>query len=126
MIKGEKIPNGEKVFSIFEVHTEWIRKGKASLPQELGLKVCILEDQYGFILHHHVMVDQTDDQIAVEMVVDTQRKYIGLMGCRFDKGFHSPKNQQDLSSLLEQAVLPRKGRLSLVSPVKKLLSLNEL
>lgn len=112
VIKGEKIPHCEKVFSIFEEHTEWISKGKAGVPQELGLKVCILEDQYGFILHHHVMVDQTDDQIAVEMVVDTQRKYSGLIGCSFDKGFHSPKNQQDLASLLDQVVLPRKGRLS--------------
>ena len=112
VIKDEKIPHSEKVFSIFEEHTEWISKGKAGVPQELGLKVCVLEDQYGFILHHHVMVDQTDDQIAVEMVADTQRKYNGLVSCSFDKGFHSPKNQQKLKPLLDQVVLPRKGRLS--------------
>ncbi len=112
VIKGEKIPHGEKVFSIFEEHTEWISKGKAGVPQELGLKVCILEDQYGFILHHHVMVDQTDDQIAVEMVADTKKKYNGLIGCSFDKGFHSPQNQQALAPLLDKVVLPRKGRLS--------------
>jgi hypothetical protein len=112
VMKGEKIPHSEKVFSIFEEHTEWISKGKAGVPQELGLKVCILEDQYGFILHHHVMVDQTDDQIAVEMVADTQKKYKGLIRCSFDKGFHSPSNQQELKPLLDQVVLPRKGRLS--------------
>jgi hypothetical protein len=95
VIKGEKIPHREKVFSVFEEHTEWISKGKAGVPQELGLKVCVLEDQYGFILHHHVMVDQTDDQIAVAMVTDTQKKYNGLTSCSFDKGFHSQKNQQD-------------------------------
>lgn len=112
VIKGEKIPHSEKVFSIFEEHTEWISKGKAGVPQELGLKVCVLEDQYGFILHHHVMVEQTDDQIAVEMVAETQRKFNGLISCSFDKGFHSPKNQQELAPLLDQVVLPRKGRLS--------------
>ena len=48
----------KKVFSIFEEHTEWISKGKAGVPQELGLCVCILEDQHGFILHHHVMEKQ--------------------------------------------------------------------
>lgn len=111
-VNGEKIPHNEKVFSVFEEHTEWISKGKAGVPQELGLKVCILEDQHGFILHHHIMVDQTDDQIAVAMVADTQEKYNGLIGCSFDKGFHSPKNQQELRSLLDQVVLPRKGRLS--------------
>jgi len=112
VIRGEKILHSEKVFSIFEEHTEWISKGKAGVPQELGLKVCVLEDQYGFILHHHVMVDQTDDQIAVEMVANTQKKYDGLIRCSFDKGFHSPKNQQALTPLLDQVVLPRKGRLS--------------
>lgn len=112
VIKDEKIPHSEKVFSIFEEHTEWISKGKAGVPQELGLKVCILEDQHGFILHHHVMVDQTDDQIAIKMVADTQEKYNGLTSCSFDKGFHSPRNQQELNPLLDQVVLPRKGRLS--------------
>jgi len=50
MLEGEVIPHHEKVFSIFEEHTEWICKGKAGVPQELGLKVCIVEDQYQFIL----------------------------------------------------------------------------
>jgi len=55
VIFGELIPHDEKVFSIFQPHTEWISKGKAGVPVELGLKVCVLEDQYQFILHHIVM-----------------------------------------------------------------------
>ena len=113
VIKDEKIPHSEKAFSIFEEHTEWISKGKAGVPQELGLKVCILEDQYGFILHHRVMENQTDDQIAVAMVTKAKRKFSALNGCSFDKGFHSPKNQEDLQRLLDNVVLPRKGKLSL-------------
>ena len=112
VIKHEKIVHSEKVFSIFEEHTEWISKGKAGVPQELGLKVCVLEDQYGFILHHHVMENQTDDQVAVPMVTDTKKKHTGLSSCSFDKGFHSPENQKALMTLLDQVILPRKGRLS--------------
>jgi IS5 family transposase len=112
VIEDKVIPHEEKVFSIFEEHTEWVSKGKAGVPQELGLKVCILEDQYGFILHHHVMENQTDDQVAVDMVADAKKKHTGLISCSFDKGFHSPKNQQELAPLLEQVILPRKGRLS--------------
>lgn len=115
VVKDEKIAHREKVFSIFEEHTEWISKGKAGVPQELGLKVCILEDQYGFILHHHVMENQTDDQIAVAMVTDTKKKHAGLNSCSFDKGFHSPENQEKLKPLLDQVILPRKGRLSSVA-----------
>lgn len=112
VVNDEKIAHREKVFSIFEEHTEWISKGKAGVPQELGLKVCILEDQHGFILHHHVMENQTDDQVAVAMVGECKQKYAGLISCSFDKGFHSPQNQKALKPLLAQVILPRKGRLS--------------
>lgn len=113
VIGGETIPHDEKVFSIFEEHTEWISKGKAGVPQELGVRVCILKDQYGFILHHHVMQQQTDDQVAVLMVKNAKEKFPKLISCSFDKGFHSPSNQVELKSLLYQVTLPRKGRLSL-------------
>ncbi len=112
VINDEKIPHHEKVFSIFEPHTEWISKGKAGVPQELGLRVCILEDQHGFILHHHVMQKQTDDKIAVEMVSCAKGKFPNLTSCSFDKGFHSPENQRSLADILDRVVLPRKGRLS--------------
>jgi len=112
VLGGETIPHDEKVFSIFEEHTEWISKGKAGVPVELGLKVCILEDQHGFILHHRVMENEMDEQVAVTMVKEAMKRHEGLMQCSFDKGFHSPGNQEDLRGLLEQVVLPRKGKLS--------------
>lgn len=112
VINDERIAHHEKVFSIFEPHTEWISKGKAGVPQELGLKVCILEDQHGFILHHQVMRKQTDDQVAVEMVSTAKKKFPKLKGCSFDKGFHSPDNQSVLAGIIDHVVLPRKGRLS--------------
>jgi IS5 family transposase len=111
VLNDEKIPHAEKVFSLFEEHTEWISKGKAGVAQELGLKVCILEDQFGFILHHHVMQHQSDEQVAVPMVEATKAKFSGLNACSFDKGFHSPDNQSKLRRELENVVLPRKGRL---------------
>ena len=112
VIKGEEIPQREKVLSLFEEHTEWISKGKAGVPQELGLRVCILEDQHGFILHHHVMEHQTDAQVAVPMVEASKKKFPGLNTCSFDKGFHSRDNQTRLRKILDHVVLPRKGKCS--------------
>ncbi len=108
----EKIPHVEKIFSIFEPHTEWISKGKAGVPVELGLRVCIMEDQHQFILHHQVMEQQTDDKVAVEMVTETKKRFPQLAVTSFDKGFHSPQNQSVLKEHLELVVLPKKGRLS--------------
>jgi hypothetical protein len=111
-IQGETIPHDEKVFSLFQTHTEWISKGKAGVPVELGLRVCIMEDSHGFILHSQVMQNTTDDKVAVPMVKATQAKFSGFNACSFDKGFHSPANQTDLKVFLEQVVLPKKGKLS--------------
>lgn len=110
VIHGEVIPHDEKVFSIFEPHTEWISKGKAGVPVELGVKVCILEDQHQFILHHQVMQKQTDDQVAVSMVGEAKKRLTNLNACSFDKGFHSPGNHAALKAQLEQVVLPRKDK----------------
>jgi hypothetical protein len=112
VVFDEKIPHEEKVFSIFEPHTEWINKGKAGVPQELGLKVCVLKDQYGFLLHHCVMQQQTDDKVAVDMVQEAKDRFDNLVGCSFDKGFYSPENKSQLGEILDYVVLPKKGRLS--------------
>ncbi len=112
VLKGETIPHHEKVFSIFQEHTEWISKGKAGVPVELGLRVCIVKDQYGFILHHRVMQQETDDQIAVPIIESTQHLFPDFKSCSFDKGFHSKHNQETLAEMLDHVFLPRKGRLS--------------
>lgn len=112
VLQGEKIPHDEKVFSIFEEHTEWMSKGKAGVPQELGLRVCIVEDNLGFILHYQVMERQTDDKIAVPITRETKERFPELTSMSFDQGFYSPFNKARLSELLDHVVLPKKGKLS--------------
>ena len=109
VLLGEKIPHGEKLFSLFEEHTEWISKGKADVPVELGSNVCIMEDQYGFILHHLVMEGETDDAVAVPMVEEARKRFSRLKRCSFDCGFYTPGNRSKLRVLLEMLVLPSKG-----------------
>lgn len=112
VIFNEKIPHEEKVFSIFQPHTEWISKGKAGVAQELGLGVCVFKDQYQFILHHRVLEQQTDDKVAVAMAQEAKDRFENLAGCSFDTGFYSPENQRQLENILDYVVLPKKGRLS--------------
>jgi len=85
VVEGEKIPHEEKVFSVFEEHTEWVSKGKAGVPVELGLRVGVLEDTMGFVLHHQVMEKQTDEKVAVDMVEAAQARFPTLGQCSFDK-----------------------------------------
>ena len=44
------------------------------------------------------------------MIREAQNKYPQLSACSFDKGFHSPENQQALTELLDYVILPKKGR----------------
>lgn len=113
VIQSKTIPHEDKVFSIFEPHTEWITKGKAGVPQELGLRVGIVEDQYKFILHHRVMENETDDKVAVPMIRRAQKNFPELQSCSFDKGYHSPANRIELGRILENVILPKKGKLTL-------------
>ena len=115
IVEGETILHHEKVFSIFEAHTEWISKGKAGVPQELGLRVCIVKDQFGFILHHQVMQNTTDKDVAASIIKETKSRFSELSRCSFDKGFHSPDNQNKLAKILDTVILPRKGKLSAIN-----------
>jgi hypothetical protein len=114
VLQGEIIPHEEKLFSLFERDTEWISKGKAGVPVELGLRVAVVEDQYGFILQYQVMQKTTDDQVAVALMTDVTARFPSIASASFDKGFHSPSNQTALAAIIPHVVMPKKGKLSRV------------
>ena len=113
LLKGETIPQHEKVFSIFEPHTRWISKGKAGVP------VCVVEDQFQFIVHHKIMWQGTDVDVAVQMVEETQARFADFRMCSFDRGFHSPNNRRRLDEILDLNALPGKGYLSKVGQLRE-------
>ena len=49
---GEKIAHDEKLFSLFETHTQLYRRGKARQPNQFGRMALIFEDGAGFISHY--------------------------------------------------------------------------
>jgi hypothetical protein len=119
VMEGQIIPHEEKVFSLFHPHTEWISKGKAGVPAELGLRVCVVEDQQGFILHHQIMEKVTDDTIAVSIVREAKQRCERLRSVSLDKGFHSKENQAKLAEEVKVVVMPKKGRVSAVDKARE-------
>ena len=109
---NEKIPHSEKIFSYHKPYTEWISKGKAGVPVELGLRVCIFSDQFGFTLHHRVMQKETDDKVTVIMAEEAKKRFPDLSQASYDKGFWNPDHIEKLESFLDRAILPKKGKLS--------------
>ena len=109
VIKGETINHEEKIFSIFEPHTEWVSKGKAGVPVELGVKLAIVQDQHQFILHHHVMQQQQDVHIAQDLVRAIEEKYGTIDSMSLDRGFWSVENEAALKERVRKVVMPKKG-----------------
>ncbi len=119
LLRGETISHDEKVFSLFEPHTRWVSKGKAGRPVEFGVPVCIVEDEFGFVLNHRIMWEGSDVDHAVPVVRETQSRFPDFRSCSFDRGFHSPQNRLALDILLDHNVLPRKGRLSRADRIRE-------
>ena len=113
LIKGETIPAEEKVFSIFEPHTEWITKGKQNKKVELGHLVLITTDQHQFIVDYKVMEKQKDPAQVKPLLERIQKNFASkkIHSHSFDKGFHSKDNHDTLErSTIELPVLPKRGR----------------
>ena len=112
VILKQTIPHSEKVFSLFNPFTEWIAKGKAGVPVELGLRVSISTDQFGFILTHRTMEKEQDVHVAVPMTIKMKEHFPNIHSVSFDRGYYSPSNQEELSKLVQKVILPKKGKIS--------------
>lgn len=111
VVQGEKVPNVEKLFSLFEPDTELIKRGKAGSPIEFGHKVMVIEDAVGFICHWKVLPIGADerDLLIPEMRVLQSRLKDRIQRASFDRGFHSPNNQTELAKLIPHPCLPKPG-----------------
>ncbi|MCP4159588.1 MAG: ISNCY family transposase [Deltaproteobacteria bacterium] len=109
LLKGEKIPHEEKMFSIFETYTEWITKGKLRPNVELGKKVLICTDQYNLIIDWEIAENQADVDLSIPMVDRLLRKYI-IESLSFDKGFWNKENNELLQLYIPEVVMPKKGK----------------
>ena len=113
LLKGETIPSEEKIFSIFEEHTEWLTKGKLNKKVELGLLLLVTTDQYQFIADYKVMEKQRDAAQVGDLCERIKKNYSdNTIGSHsFDKGFWSKNNLATLQEAdIERVILPKKGR----------------
>ena len=113
LLKGETIPAEEKIFSIFEEHTEWLTKGKLNKKVELGHLLLVTSDQYQFIVDYKVLEKQRDASQVSDLCERIKKYYRDekIKSHSFDKGFWSKDNLATLLNAdIEQVILPKKGR----------------
>ena len=108
----ETVPNEDKIFSIFETHTQLYRRGKAGEPNQFGRLVMIFEDAAGFISHYYLMGRQElDSDVVVEQTKIAQTKHGGeIEEASFDRGYFSDDNQTELKAIVDHPCLPPRHR----------------
>ena len=113
LLKGEVIPAEEKIFSIFEEHTEWLTKGKLNKKVELGHLLLVTTDKHQFIVDYKVMDKQRDASQVEGLCERIKKNFPGkkIYSHSFDKGFWSKDNYKTLqNAAIEQVILPKKGK----------------
>jgi transposase, IS5 family len=112
VLDGQSVPHDEKLFSLFEPHTQLIMRGKVPQPIEFGHRVLVIEDGAGFVCHYTVLPHGAEDSgVVVEQMRQVQDRLGGrIRSASFDRGFHSPENQRQLAELVVQPCLAAKGR----------------
>jgi IS5 family transposase len=88
IINGESVPNTEKVFSIFEPHTELIKRGKAGRPVEFGHMVTLAQTGDKFISYYDVMEQREFDNTRTDPVLENHRHQFGA----YPEAFAADKN----------------------------------
>src|SRR6266581_1873686 len=93
-LDGEQVPNAEKIYSVFEPHTDLIKRGKVRTPVEFGHKVFLAESAKGLITQYEVLKGNPSDEVHVAPSLDRHREAFGrapeLYGS--DRGFFSERN----------------------------------
>lgn len=112
VLEGEQVPNAEKVFSIFEPHTDLIRRGKPRTPEEFGHKVFLAESAQGLITQYEVLDGNPADQNQVEAsLLHHQATFDRPPDCyAADRGFQSGDNEKTCKEEgVKQVSIPQRG-----------------
>ena len=111
ILNDETVPNSDKLFSVFEPHTQLYKRGKAGEPIQFGRQVLVFEDGAGYIVKSVVMNrTECDSGVAIDATKAVQMLFGNKVErLSFDRGFHSPKNQKELSEIIPHLCLPKPG-----------------
>jgi IS5 family transposase len=104
-----------KVLSLFESHTQVIRKGKAHKPNELGRLVRVDEVENGIVSGYKVSEGNQADTNSWLPAIQQHQAWFGKAPqmATADRGFFSAKNEQEAKAWgVERVALPARGRLS--------------
>lgn len=112
-IEGETVPACERVFSLFERHTELVKRGRREKPVEFGHKVLLCQTVEKFITDYEVYEKQLADCDLTESVIQRHEKLFGTRPevLAADKGFcPAAAKFEELAQQVDTLAIPRRMR----------------
>jgi IS5 family transposase len=113
VLEGERVPNEEKLFSIFEPHTELLIRGKAGKNVEFGHMIQIQQVDGKFITDYDVFNKRPVEYELLESVLKSHKKLFGCYPDELagDKGYYESMNAIDrLQRKVPMVSIAKKGR----------------
>ena len=113
VLQGISLAPDEKLYSLFEEHTELIKRGKAAKPIEFGHKVLFCQTGEKFIHHYKVMPKRIEDKELLAPAVEAHKDLFGHYPdvLSTDKGFYeSMKQILSLEEKIAVVSIAKKGR----------------
>jgi IS5 family transposase len=112
-IDGETVPAAERVFSIFEPHTELIQRGRRQKPVEFGHAVLLCQTREKFITDYEVFDQRPADCDLTEEVIQRHKELFGEVPdvLAADKGFCPAEEEYaELEERIDTLAIPRRMR----------------
>jgi len=110
-VADETVPASERVFSLFEPHTELIKRGRRQKPVEFGHKLLLCETEEKFITDYEVYEQQPADCDLTQPVIERHERLFGErpVVLAADKGFCPEKSKfEELTKLVHNLAIPRR------------------
>ena len=112
VLQKQTVPNEEKIFSIFEPHTDLIIRGKVQKPVEFGHKVFLAESARGLITQYRVLNGNPPDEAQVKPCLKRHTKLFGDAPEMYsaDRGFFSQDSLKECADAgVALVCIPQRG-----------------
>jgi IS5 family transposase len=110
-IHGEVVPAKERIFSLFEEHTELIKRGRRSKPVEFGHMILLGQTKEKFITQYSVMRKKIEDSKLPERILEEHESTFGKMPDELaaDKGFCGKSDaMEELRKKVKVVAIPQR------------------
>ena len=113
VLDGEQVPNDQKLFSLFESHTELLKRGKAGKPIEYGHMIQIQQVESKFITAYDVFDKKPNEYTLVEPALARHKELFGFYpdSIAADKGYYESMGAiEKLNKKIKIVSIAKKGK----------------